>query len=576
MRTLICSSLGALVSLSCAAPPPAADAPAVAAAASAPEPQSSEWLYATDGVPGGRKGECRAVVERLEKEASCKGALCSHGAALAKDWLRVCKSLTPELAGAVEERASQLAKSAAQQAAPCESEVERLLTQGCDGEACGAKAQAWATRCSEWSTPLVVRMLEVRVERGGGERLRLDARGCPELLAQVRKAGACTQQFACQDGFPAIDTYRARCVAAGGAPSPTAGVLELAVRAGAAQSLEPLAIAETGKLDPALVPLGFEDGSGAVVMTCGQRATSVEAYLALRKSCADGELVLARRFDGPKGPVLRVGRLPHLGDAAFLTGFPSLRVEGEPRARYQAALPGFLAAVDQAARAASDPKRVTEATRAFVAALNDNIDAVRNSSAFETALKEKDATLVPLFAGIGEAKRKLFQGDLPTGKLAPGMQRGKSYPLADVDAQGRVRLGAVTVAASVELGDLFPKADAAYQERLSGRWKLLEKKRLGQNEANRLSQTADAEASRCGQAMKAVEGSEKSILDCAFGIEVCDEAKIVGAVQKSMQARKDAELAWPKATLALASLARDQRAGAEKAAELAGCREPWW
>lgn len=574
MRTLVSWSWCALFPLACAAPPPA-EAP-VEKAASNVEPQSSEWLYATEGVPGGRKGECQSLAPRLEKESGCKGALCAHGAALAKDWLRVCKAVTPELESAVLRHAGELEKKAKAPPAPCEQDVERLLQSGCKGEDCAEGAQAWATRCAEWSTPLVVRMLEVMVERGGGERTKIDGRGCAALLADVHKAGACAQQFACQDGIPAIETYRARCVSAARPISQTAAVLELAVRAGASPSVAPLPLAVNGKLDPALVPLPLEDGSGAVLMTCGKRATSVAAYLELRKSCSDGELVLARRFEGPKGAELRVGRLPFLGDAAFLTGFPSLRVEGEPKARYQAALPPFLASVDLAAKTAADPKQLPDALRILIAAIDKNIDAVRNSADFEDALKQRDAAMTSLFAGLGAAKRKVLHGDLSAGKLVPAMLRGKHHPLADVDAEGRARLGAVTAAASIELADFFPKADAAYQEALAGRWKLVEKKKVGAQESGRLALVADAEGSRCGQAMKAVEASEKALIACAFGIETCDEAKVVAAVQKAAEARRDAEASWPKSVLALASLSREQRIGAEKAVELAGCREPWW
>lgn len=311
-------------------------------------------------------------------------------------------------------------------------------------------------------------------------------------------------------------------------------------------------------------------------MTCGKRATSVDAYLELRKPCTDGELVLARRFDGPEGPLLRVGRLPHLGDVAFLAAFPTLRVEGEPKARYRAALPAFLSSVDLAAKTAADPKQSTEALRILIAAIEGNIDAVRNSADLETALRAKDDALTPLFAALGEAKKKALHADLSSTKLVPGMLRGKSHELADVDVEGRVRLGAVTQAASVEMVDFLPKAVAAYQAALAGRWKLVEKKKLGTRDTEKLGLAADGEAARCGQAMKGVDAAEKILIACAFGLETCDEAKVVAAVQKAGESRRAAESSWPRSVLALASLPREQRAGAEKAAELAGCREPWW
>lgn len=575
MRALGLGCTAFLLALACGPHKPP-DTPPVEQGSSAPEPQSAEWLYATEGVSGGRKAECTKVVSRLDEEGVCKGQACTHAAALAKDWLVVCKSLTPEHVSGVERRASELGAKASEKPVPCDEEVKRLLDNGCGaGGACGEAAQSWATRCSESSTPLVLRMLEVHVERSAGERTKLDGRGCPELLSEVAKAGACVQRFACEDGLGAVDAYKQRCVSQSQPLTATAAVVELALRAGIGPAAEPVAAA-TGKLEPLLVPLAFEDGSGAVLMTCGKRAKDVAGYLSLRKGCADEEVLLAKRFDGPNGAVFRLGRLPHPSDAAFLARYPSLRVEGEPKARYQAALPAFVAALDAAAKLGSEPRRSAEALRAFVQAIEQNLDAVRNSSDFEAALKDKDAALVPLFSQLGEAKKKALHADLPSAKLAPAALRQKKLALADVDAEGRVRLGAVTPAASIELGDLLPKASAAHDERLTSRLKLAEKRKLDAASADRLGAGADGEASRCGQAMKAFEAAEKQLLACAFGLETCDEQKLAVTGKKLDEARVSGEAAWPKAVVALASLPRAQRTGAEKAAELAGCREPWW
>lgn len=573
MRAILFISLGAAA---CGVPSQPGDPVPRPAAPEAAEPASAEWLYATEGVRGGRTAECRHLVEALSAEASCKGALCSHAASLSKDWLRVCKARTPDLVAGIEARAASLSTKAAQLPAPCEAEAQRLIGKSCEGERdCPKAVQSWATRCSDWSTPLVVRMLEVMVERKVGERTRIDGRGCAELLGDVAKAGACAQQFACQDGLPVIEQYAQRCVAPTRPWGSTAAVLALAVRAGAAPGVEPLPIAGADKLDPALVPLAFEDGQGAVLMACGKRVAGVDAYLALRKGCVDEELVLARRFDGSSGPVMRVGRLNHSSDASFLALFPSLRVEGEPKARYQAALPAFTAALKQA-EVGADPKQAAQGVRGVMAAIEKNVDAVRNSSAFENALRDRDGALVPLFAALGAAKRKAIHPDLSSDRFVPALHRAQSLPLADLDAEGRVRLGAVSVAASVELADLLPKSVAAYGEALSGRVKLLGKKTLTVAAADRLAAVADGAASRCGQAMKAFSAAEAALVGCAFGAPACDDGKLEAETKKADTARREAELAWPKAAVALASLPPEQRVGATKAAELAGCREPWW
>ncbi|MBI3201424.1 MAG: hypothetical protein HYZ29_07765 [Myxococcales bacterium] len=573
MKAIVLISVAATA---CVAPTPAAEPAPRKPAADGAEPASAEWLYATEGVKGGRVAECRQLVEVLSAEAGCKGALCSHAASLSKDWLRLCKARTPALAPSVEAQADLLSKRAAQVPAPCEAEAQRLLGKSCEGERdCPKAAQGWATRCAEWSTPLVVRMLEVMVERKVGERAQIDGRGCGELLGDVAKAGACAQQFACQDGFPTIEVYEQRCVSPSRPLSSTAAVLALAVRAGATPRVEPLVIAAADKLDPALVPLALEDGKGAVLMTCGKRATSIDAYLGLRAACADEALVLARRFDGPSGPVMRVGRIDHRSDADFLALFPSLRVEGEPKARYRAALPGFTDALEQA-QLGADSEALAQRLRLLIATIDKHADAVRNSSAFEKALRDRDGALLPLFAALGAAKRKAVHADQSSDRFVPALHRSLSHPLADVDADGRVRLGAVTAAGSVELADLLPKAIAAYRDELSGRVKLLDKKKLTVAAADRLAVAAHGAASRCGQAMKAFEAAEATLIGCAFGVQACDDAKLESETQAAVGARRQAELAWPKVALALASLPPDQRAGATKAAELAGCREPWW
>ena len=571
MRATLLISVAALA---CAAPPPPPEAPPAPAGPRAPQPKSAEWLYAAEGIRGGRMAECVALVETLKGEEPCKGALCSYGASLARDWLRVCKPLATELSAEVERREAALSAKAVQPPSPCEAEAKRLLFEACDGEAdCASVAQGWATRCSVWSTPLVVRMLEVMAQRKLGERVRIDGRSCPALLAEVAKAGVCVHQFDCQEALPAIETYQRRCVSTAQPWTLTASVITLAVQASASPGVEPLAVEAGGKLEAKLVPLALESGSGAVLMACGKRATAIDAYLGIRKACSEGEVVVARRFEGPTGPVMRVGRIAHPSDAVFLQRYPSLRLEGEPKARYLAALPAFLASVAQAARATP---RVDDALRALLAALEQNIDAIRNSIDFETALRETDASLVSLFDALGAAKRKAIHLDLPSDRLVPALHRAMALPLADVDASGRVRLGAVTAAASLGLTSVLPKSVAAYREALSSRVKLLDKRKLGDAAVGKLALASDGAASRCGQAMKAFEAAEAVLLACAFGVRTCDDATRQAETQKSDAARRDAELAWPQAATAVASLPKEQRSGAEKSAELAGCREPWW
>ncbi|MFO0564638.1 MAG: hypothetical protein U0263_03190 [Polyangiaceae bacterium] len=568
--------VGLCLLAACAAPPPPKPVEPTAKD-STPEPQSAEWLFATDGVSGGRKAECRAVLSRLDEESECKGALCVHAATLARDWLTLCKNVLPSEAAEVRNKADSLKEKAGKSPSPCEEEASKLLEDGCGKDkACAKSAQSWATRCAEWSTPLTLRMLETRIQRATGERPSLDARGCPLLLADVEKAAACDQQFKCQDAMGVVETHRQRCVSAESPASFTAAALELSVRTGATQKAEAIAIRADSKPEPKTLPLVLEDGSGVVLRTCGKTTKSVADYLAARAACEDGELVVARRFDAAGATLLRVGRFAHTKDAEFWLDHSALRVEGEPKARYSAAAGEFAKQVDRAAKLATEGKQAGEAIALFARTLASNLDAVRNSTAFESALRERDSALVPLFRALGEAKKKALPADLASKKLVPALRRAERLALADVEPSGKIRLGSVGPFASIELAELLPKSHAAYLDVLSGRRKALAKAKPTERELDQLSQAVDGAASRCGQALKAIEALEQKWMDCAFGVTKCSDAELEKARGELPKLRSQADVAYPETAAALASLAPEVRAGAEKSAELAGCREPWW
>lgn len=558
-----------------AAPPPPTE-PA-SPTAKAAEPQSAEWLFVTDGVAGGRKGECAAVAAHVVEEASCKAALCAHGAALARDWLRVCKDIAPSQAAELEKQAEVLDKKSVVMAAPCEEQVRGVLRNGCgERESCTEFVQSWATRCAEWSTPLVVRMLEVAAERQSGERVKIDARSCTDLLGEVEKHALCEQQFVCQDALPSIDTFKSRCQAKGKLPSLQAAVTQLSIRVGATEKPEPMPIASSDeKLDPKSPLTSLEDGSGAVLMVCGKRTRDIKAYLEARKTC-DGEVVFARRFIGDSGPVVRVGSVAHPDDAGFHLRFPSLALAGEHHARYEASLVTFAKALDEAAMLVVQSGKDERAIRTLVGVVNANLDEIRNSADYEKALVARDTALVPLFRAVGAAKRKGFHLDLEERKLAPALRRAQKYLLADIGMDGRVKVGGSTPAGSITWDDMLPKAMAAYREALEPRLKLLPRMKAQQRELDRLSLVADGAASRCGQAIKTYEESERALLDCAFGVQQCDDARVLKLNAALDLARGAAETGYPETVLAIGSLVEEQRVGAWTAAKLAGCREPWW
>lgn len=569
----ICFSI-ALLSCAAADPPPAAVAEPDSTSL---EPESSEWIFVTDGVGGGRKGECGAVPKWLAGEERCKGSLCGHGAALGKDWMRLCKPVTPELVAEVEQGTGALAKKARAAPAPCESQIAPILRNGCgDRKDCGEYAQAWATRCAEWSTPLVVRILEIAVQRASGDRFKIDARGCKDMLGEVVKAATCDQQFKCQDLFPVIEDYRGHCVPEGKLPPMEAAIAELSIRVGAAQNPDPMPVMAPGpKLDPTLTPLPLEDGRGAVLMVCGKRVPDVPAYLAARKECGE-DVVVARVFEEGGAPVLRAGHLAHPSDKAFHEWFPSLVVEGEVSARFDAMLPGFVASLKQVEALAADSKQSRKPLQAFIKVLLDNQDAARNSKVFDAAFREHDQALVPLFRALGKEKKAVINDQLSPGRFAAAMRRADAYPLADVDAEGRVKLGNWSPASSVDLEDMLPKSMAAYREVLAPRFKNLAGMKPMPVETDRLSMAADGHSSRCGQAAKRYVETEQALLACLFAVTPCDEVKVTGLVKQLDQARRDEESFYTQSELAITSLPEGFRQGPRTAAEMGGCKEPWW
>ena len=83
-------------------------------------------------------------------------------------------------------------------------------------------------------------------------------------------------------------------------------------------------------------------------------------------------------------------------------------------------------------------------------------------------------------------------------------------------------------------------------------------------------------AAVCGGALRKLQDSKLALINCSFGLEVCDEAK-VEALKKSVDdARVAAESAYHDLDLARTGGAVDEIDALTKAAEQSGCREPWW
>ena len=299
--------------------------------------RSATWLFATTGSSSSPKAECVHVAEVLEAEQRCQGAMCKAAADLAWEWLDKCPKRAPERLEEMSTLQAALRDEADRRPSPCAEEFLELV----DGESCDpanvtSRAQRWATSCAEAEAgPLSSVMLERTVERcaGAEARVRLDTRSCATLSTLLRKAASCTDEKTCEEAWPDVEAYRARCELDGQKPDVAMGILQLAVAFGAGRETQPLPVASTAdRVGASEVPLALADGSGAVLGVCHRRVAELEPYLEARDRCAGGgsRLKVVRLFSkGEDGPELRVGSLLAPPSAEMVDRYPSLLVAGE-------------------------------------------------------------------------------------------------------------------------------------------------------------------------------------------------------------------------------------------------------
>jgi len=540
--------------------------------ARAPQPESGEWLYATQRAGSGQKAECSAVHDSVIGEKACKQALCAHGARLGADWLRVCKSIQPGEAAEIEQVTNELKGRAARAATACESEGAELIRGGCtQGQACVERAQIWATRCDAEATPLVVRMIEVRLERalGNGTPVRLDARSCETMFADVKKASTCVQQFQCSDSLALVEEFRGRCHH-GGATLEHA-VAELAIFAGAQRPTEPIALDPASRLTQERHPLALADGTGAVLAVCGEPVRDLAGYLAKRKSCDGNAVTVVRRFPTEGGAEARLGRLQHPGDVLFRLRFPSIVVQGELRARDEAELAHFKLMLDELPRAPGQRGMST-----LLKAMNLYLDGVQNSALFEQELKQRDESLAAVFQTLAKEKKAKIVETLAAPRFFAAMNRAERLPLADVSLDGRVVAGESTPAAIVDFAAMLPKATAAYRAVLEPEFAHALKLRAPTKSYGETLEKVAAYARTCAEAEVSYGSCESELLSCGFGVQACDEARLQARTQSCDTARVQAERSHLEARLALDSMPESFRKQGLDAFARSGCRAPWW
>lgn len=533
-------------------------------------PHSDEWLHATRDVPSGHESECKGVVKWIEGEKECRGKMCSHAKDLAKDWLSRCESYDePHLEG-IRDLYDSFKKRAKEEQSPCGREAEEILRGSCGKDkTCKTTAEDWGTKCGKLDgTPLVVRMMERVVERKlDGEKFKMDARGCDDMLAEIAKGSACAQQFACEEALSGVDAYRKRCDA-GETPSLGPAVLIAAISQGAGR---PTAVpAKASKLTDKQMATALEDGSGAALWVCGTRTTDLATYVAKRRDCKDGDVVYAKGFKKDDQLEVRTAKLPFTNDVEFAARFPSLAVHGEHELRDAQSLAAFEAKLADIAKLGADG--ATPLVRLVI----EHASALRRSAAFREALGSKDGALSAALGEIGKRKAAAAKGRLTVAELAGLHGRAETRAFADLSAEGTVSVGASTRAAELETAELLPKAMEAYRDAYKPAQAVAKTRKVDKRTAELAKAYGKIQATGCGSAQKALSGAEQAYLACAFGVTSCDDAKKAGILSDLDKARKDAEAARHNLDVVMTGAAAQFRSQLVEISTTEGCFEPWW
>jgi hypothetical protein len=535
---------------------------------------SKEWLYATAEFSGPHKAECDHVFGWVKGEESCKASVCEHGRDLAAEWITRCAPFEePGVIEGARRVQAELATRAGQAPTDCGKRLEAMVREGCGADAsCLATGQKWATRCAKAEgTPLTMRILQRFIERRqdqGAEPVQLDPRTCDELRADVAQAALCKDRFVCEAAIPKVETYRDRCEGDDERPTIATAVHVLTVLVGGGKPAEAI-LTRPGSpaIGPKDVPVALGDGSGGVIFVCQDRATDLGRYIGSRRACQGGKMVVARAFPTAKGVEVRVGALDFPDDAAFSARYPTILAFGELDQRDREEAQTLAAELDGAAG-----KPVAESVRLLTKAVAAHALALKRSPAVKEVLVKRDALFVPALKEIAKAKLAAGKGfKVPPGDAAGLWTRSRTRAFADLGLDGSVQFSAPGRAFTLDTTPLLPQAMDAYLAGLkSAKPKKLDAKTAAAEKARGLSA-----AQTCGAAEKKLQDSKKSLVSCNFGLETCDEARHASLAKSVDEARLAAEAAFHDLEAARTADAEEADA-ISRAADAAGCREPWW
>lgn len=500
--------------------PPATEAPQAAPPPQDP-PSSPEWEVAAKGAEG-KGAACEKAGSALKAEKSCVGSLCAHAATLAKDRAQYCGEDDAALAGELAERAKKAPSE-------CGAKATAILEKGCPGDAtCEFTASRWAARCAKSDgSPLVLGLLGRTIAKKAAlPEFTVDARSCDELRADMRKGVAC-EKAACPAALKTAQAFRSRCGGGSELPEPALALAEAAILAASGQSIGPTLIKpDPPKLTPAEMPVLLPDRWGAYASVCGERFADLAGFVAARRKCENGKVVIVRYFvNQTKEFEVRGGALDHPDDETFSRRFPSLRAVGEIEARDAAAEAALKADLPKIAALAKEPAKAMDAARALIRLVNEHGPAIGRSTAVRTTFAAVDEDLGPALAVFAKAKLAAAKNAI-AANLAGLAARAPYYPFADIDDHGAVAFNALHYAGRVDGTRVMPKAMEAYNAALGNLAALAKKKPLSAGDARDMKNNAVDAAKNCGVTARRAQASEKDLVNCAFTLNTCPQSKL--------------------------------------------------
>lgn len=543
-------------------------------------PKSAQWLHAVGDFTGTKKEECAEATKWVTGESECQAGACEDAEELTKDWLSRCPSFAPGDVDKVKELLAKYHERAAQPDPPCRAQLKPMLEGKCGEDAtCEGPAQKWVTRCAgPMGSPLAVHKLVTFVQRMVKDHdVELDTRSCSALRDEAVSGVTCGDRFKCEDAIAKIDVFRARCEEEGDRPTVAFALAEMTIQAAAERKVEPImAIADdegSAAIRAKLSPL-VADGTGLVVSVCGQRVSSFETYTAARKECDPAAMItFARAFKVGSAFEVRMGQVAPADPATFAMRYPSLLLPGERDLLDKERIATFNAALAAAEKLAADQRTASEGLKKLEQLLRERGHEVFRSEAMRAALTAKDASFVQAFRELGREKAKA-KG--PRKELAAIAIRGDKHAFADVDDDGSVRFGAVSWAVLFDTSALFPLSHAAYLTSMRPLVTLTAKNRPSEEPDADEARAFGALAEDCAAGPGKVKAAEQALLECAFGVQTCDAAKVTADQNAILAARKAAENAFVTTSIFAMSAVGKANDYYRKIMTTAQCEPPPW